>query len=217
MPLREAALLGCAIPTGAGSVLKLAEVRPGESVAVFGAGGVGLSAIAGACLANAFPVVAVDIFDHKLEQAKHLGATHGVNAQEAGAFDTLMEIAGGSGFDCSVESAGSIRSMEMAIAVAHQQRGKVIVAGNLPKGEVVSVDPFDLICGKRILGSWGGGTDPDKDIPRYAALFLADKLPLKRWITHTFPLEDINQALDALEKGEVGRALIDNRSKVDSV
>lgn len=212
MPLREAALLGCALPTGAGAVLNAAGVQPGDSVAVFGAGGVGLSAIAGAKLAEAHPIIVIDIFDHKLEQAERLGATHTINAQSDEPLEAVKALTDGQGVDCAVECAGRIQTMEMAIE-AVRSAGIVVLAGNLPAGQRISIDPFDLIRGKRIVGTWGGETNPDRDIPMYARMYEAGKLPLGELITHTYCLEDINQALDDLESGKVGRALIENRGE----
>jgi S-(hydroxymethyl)glutathione dehydrogenase/alcohol dehydrogenase len=210
MPFREAALLGCALPTGAGAVLNTAGARPGNSVAVFGAGGVGLSAIAGARIAKAFPIVAIDIFDHKLQLAEHLGATHTINAENEDILEALKALTDGQGIDCAIECAGRIRTMEIAIEAIHTA-GIVVLVGNLPAGQKISLDPFDLIRGKRIVGTWGGGTDPDRDIPKYAEMHETGELPLKELITHIYSLEDINQTLDDLESGKVGRAIIDNR------
>lgn len=213
MPLREAALLGCAIPTGAGIVLNTLGIRPGSSVAIFGVGGIGLSTVLAANIMNATTIIAVDIFDHKLEQAKVLGATHAVNAKTSDAQQVLMELTGGKGADYAIEAAGRVQTMEAAIAAVRAPGGTAVLAGNLPAGERIRLDPFDLIRGKRILGTWGGETDPDRDIPTYAALYQAGKLPLEKLITHSYNLENINQALEDLETGKVGRALVSN-SKV---
>jgi S-(hydroxymethyl)glutathione dehydrogenase / alcohol dehydrogenase len=210
MPFPEAALLGCALPTGAGAVLNSAGIRPGNSVAVFGCGGVGLSAIAGAKLTNAYPVVAIDIFDHKLEQAKRIGASHTINAENEEPLVRLLALTGGKGFDCAIESAGVVQAMETAVEVIHS-KGIVVLTGNLPAKKKISLDPFDLIRGKRIVGTWGGETDPDSDIPKYVKMFQSGSLPLSKLITHTYTLSNINMALDDLASGNVGRALIDNR------
>ena len=209
MPLREAAMLGCAIPTGAGLVLNTARVRPGNSVAVFGAGGVGLSAVLGASLMNASIIVAVDIFDHKLEQACKLGATHLVNASTQDPVESIRGITGGIGVDYAIEAVGLPGTMEVAFQAVRDQGGLCIITGNLPFGESISIDPYDLIRGKQIVGSWGGDTWTDRDIPTYADLYLSKKLDLGQLITHTYSLENINQALDDLEQGKTGRGLID--------
>jgi S-(hydroxymethyl)glutathione dehydrogenase/alcohol dehydrogenase len=211
MPLKEAALLGCAIPTGAGIVLNTLRVTPGSSVAVFGVGGVGLSAVMAAALANAIPIIAIDIFDHKLEQAKGLGATHGINAKTQDVQAILMELTQGRGVDFAIEAAGRPQTMESAIAAVTAPGGVTVLAGNLAAGERISLDPFDLIKGKKILGTWGGETNPDRDILRYATLYQANRLPLQQLITHTYFLDDINTALSDLEIGKVGRAIVQNQ------
>ena len=209
MPLREAPLLGCAIPTGAGIVLNTAGVRPGSSIAVFGVGGIGLSAVLAADLMNATTIIAVDVFNHKLEQARRVGATHTINARQQDPLATILEITGGRGVDYTIEAAGRRETMETAFQAVCDNGGLCVLAGNLPHGERISLDPFDLIKGKRIIGTWGGETQPDRDIPMYVDLYLSGKLKLDGLITHIYRLDDINQALEDLENGKVGRALID--------
>ena len=209
MPLREAALLGCAIPTGAGIVLNTARVRAGNSVAVFGVGGIGLSAVLAANLVNATTIIAIDVFDEKLEQAHRVGASHQINARQQDPLATILEITCGRGVDYAIEAAGKRETMEAAFQAVRDSGGLCVLAGNLPHGERISLDPFDLIRGKRIVGSWGGETDPDRDIPRYAELHLSGVLRLDALTTRCYRLADINRALDDLEQGVVGRALID--------
>ena len=209
MPLRKAALLGCAIPTGAGIVLNTARVRPGSSVAVFGVGGIGLSAVLAADLMNATTIIAVDVFDYKLEQARQVGATNVINAHQQDPLATILGITSGRGVNYAIEAAGRRETMETAFQAVRDNGGLCVLAGNLPHGQRISLDPFDLIRGKRIVGTWGGETQPDHDIPMYVDLYLSGKLKLDGLITHTYCLDDINQALDDLERGKVGRALID--------
>ena len=209
MPLREAALLGCAIPTGAGIVLNTARVRPGSSVAIFGVGGIGLSAVLAADLVHATTVIAVDVFDHKLVQARQVGATHLINARQQDPLVTILEITGGQGVDYAIEAAGQRETMETAFQAVRDNGGLCVLAGNLPHGERISLDPFDLIRGKRIVGTWGGETQPDRDIPLYVDSYLSGKLSLDGLITHAYSLDTINQALEDLEHGKVGRALVD--------
>lgn len=208
MPLREAALLGCAIPTGAGTVFNAAKVHAGGSVSVFGVGGIGLSAVLAASLRGATPIIAVDLFEHKLEKARELGATHLIRARQQDPVAAIVEITRGHGVDYAIETAGRRETMEAAFRAVRDNGGLCVLAGNLPHGERISLDPFDLIRGKRIIGSWGGETWPDRDIPLYVDLYLAGKLKLDALITHTYRLGEINQAFDDLENGKVGRALI---------
>lgn len=209
MPLREAALLGCAIPTGAGAVLNTASVRPGSSVAVFGVGGVGLGAVAAADLMHAAPIIAVDVVDRKLSMAREAGATHTINARQADPPAAIRGLTGGRGVDYAIEAAGRIETMEAAFQSVRDAGGLCVLAGNPPRGERISLDPFDLIKGKRVVGTWGGGTVPERDIPFYCQLYLSGRLNLSQFITHTYGLEAVNQALDDLEAGKVGRAVLD--------
>lgn len=208
MPLREAALLGCSIPTGAGIIFNKARVHPGSSVAVFGVGGIGLSAVLAASLMNATTIIGVDVFDHKLEQARLVGATHLINANQQDALASILQITGGRGVDYAIEAVGRRETMETALRAVRDSGGLCVVAGNLPYGERISIDPFDLIRGRQIVGTWGGETQPDRDIPLYVDLYLAGKLKLGALITDEYRLEEINQALEDLEQGKVGRALI---------
>ncbi len=209
VPSREAALLGCAIPTGAGIVRTTARLQAGQSVAIFGVGGIGLSAVMASAIAGAAPIIAVDVVDQKLQWARTLGATHTVNPQLEEPLAAILEFTDGSGVDCAIEAAGRAQTMELALRAVRDHGGLCILAGNLPHGGRISIDPFDLIRGKRLLGTWGGESDLDRDLPYYARLYLEGKLKLEALITHQYRLEQINQALVDLEVGIVGRALID--------
>lgn len=208
MPLREAALLGCAIPTGAGIVMNTAKVTCGSSVAIFGLGGIGMSALLAAKLAGAVTIIAVDVHKYKLAHAIKSGATHAINASRQDVLSRLMGITGGRGVDYSIESAGKRDSMEKAFQSIRDNGGVCVIAGNLPHGEHISIDPFNLIKGKRIIGTWGGESQSDVDIPRYAQLYLEGKLNLEALLTHEYLLEEINRGFDDLERGKVSRALV---------
>ena len=209
MPLREAALLGCAIPTGAGIVLNTLKVQSGNSIAIFGVGGIGLSAALAAGMVNAAPVIAVDVFDYKLKLARDVGATHLINASQEDPLKTILKITDGRGVDYAIEAAGRRETMESAFRAVRNNDGLCVLAGNLSQGERISLDPFDLIKGKKIIGTWGGETNPDRDIPHYADLFLSGKLKLSKFPTDGFKLEEINDAFEDLENGKVGRPIIE--------
>lgn len=208
MPLKEAALLGCALPTGAGVVKNEMQLKQGDTFAVFGVGGVGLSALIAAKHAKAYPLIAVDVHSSKLERAKRLGATHVISAIDADPVERIREITGGKGADFIFESAGKKSAMEQAFAALNAP-GVCVLAGNLPKGEKISIDPFELICGKKIVGTWGGKSCIDADVAAYAELFIKKEIDITPLITHEATLEDINQLIEQLEAGTVGRALID--------
>jgi len=209
VPLREAALFGCAVPTGCGIVGNDAGVKAGESVAVFGVGGIGLSAVLGCVMVGAAPIIAVDTNPGKLAKAGELGATHLIDAAAVDPLAEIERITEGRGVDYAIEAAGKTSVMETAFRAVRNFGGLCVVAGNPEPGEMIRLNPFDLIRGKRIIGSWGGGTDPDRDIPRYVEAFLANRLPLQALLTQTYPLARINDALDDLEAGRIVRALID--------
>lgn len=208
MPLREAALLGCAIPTGAGVIFNEMALKEGQSIAVFGAGGVGLSAILAARSLGAFPIIAVDLYDEKLEIAKLLGATHTINAKNENVSDSVRQHTDGKGVDFALESAGSRVAMEAAFASLKPSQGLCILAGNIPKGQRIELDPFDLIRGRQIRGTWGGKTSIESDISRYTDLFLRGSFPLVPLISHEFPLAQINEFMKEFEKGRAARGLI---------
>ncbi|MFC1496427.1 zinc-binding dehydrogenase [Candidatus Margulisiibacteriota bacterium] len=200
MPFAEAALLGCAASTGIGSVMNIAKLKKGESIAVFGCGGIGLSAIMAASVLAAGRIIAVDIDDHKLELAKALGASEIINARK----DGLNKIEA----DYAIESAGRAESMQQAFCSVKRGGGKAIIVGNLPAGSKIEIDPFELICGREIVGSWGGSTNPDQDIPKYVDLFLSGKLEMKKMLGGSYRLDQINQAVESLEQGSYGRTTI---------
>lgn len=209
MPLKESALLGCAIPTGAGIVLNTAHVQPGQSVAVFGCGGIGLSVILAAKMVGASVIIAIDIREQKLTEAKKIGATHIIDASRQTVFDTIHSITGGQGVDFAIEAAGNRMTMEAAFKSVKDKGGLCILAGNLPAGHNISIDPFDLIKGKRIIGTWGGETDPDQDIQLYVSMYLEKKLNLHLIPVSFYGLEQINLAVKSLEDGNIGRAIIE--------
>lgn len=208
MPLREAALLGCALPTGAGVVLNTAAMPSGASLAIFGVGGIGLSALLAARLRDARPLIAVDVVEQKLAEAQRLGATHAVNARECDAVAAILELTDGRGVDYAIEAAGRRETMEAAFRGVRASGGLCVLAGNLPHGEQISINPFDLIRGKRIVGTWGGESRPDDDIPRYAQWYLEGRLSLAELITREYRLDEINTALADMEQGRLSRALI---------
>ncbi|HWB11909.1 MAG TPA: zinc-binding dehydrogenase [Pirellulales bacterium] len=208
VPLAEAALLGCAVPTGAGIVINAAKMNPGASVAVFGVGGIGLSALLAARMLDASPLIAVDVVDSKLAEAIRLGATHAVNSRQRDPLSAILDVTAGRGVDYAVEAAGRRETMEAAFRAVRNQGGLCVLAGNLPHGEQIAIDPFDLIRGKRIVGTWGGETQPDADIPRFVDWFHEGRLPLAQLITREYRLDQINDALADMEQGRVTRALV---------
>ena len=207
LKLDVAALLGCAVTTGLGIVFNNAALLPGQSIAVFGVGGVGLNVVQGAALVNAYPIIAVDVTDEKLKQAGTFGATHIINAARQNAEDIIMELSAGKGFDATVDVTGN-KSVSETAYKSTSNTGKTILAGVPASNEQMAIDSFPLHFGRILFGSHGGETQPDIDIPRYVSLFQQGKLKLDEQITHRFALDDINQAIDVVSRGEAGRCLI---------
>ena len=206
--LRVAPLFGCAVTTAAGVIGNDAKVRVGESVVVFGSGGVGLSVLQFAALAGAYPIVAVDLVEAKLDIARRYGATHALNATSMTLDDIGHEvrgIVGALGPDKVVETTGAARVIEKAYELTHPE-GTCVLVG-VPH-EKVSIYTLPIHFDKVLTGSHGGSARPELDIPRLVKLNEVGRLPLKDMITHQFELEEINDALDVVRSGEAGRVLI---------
>jgi S-(hydroxymethyl)glutathione dehydrogenase/alcohol dehydrogenase len=207
---RDAALLGCAFATGFGAAIHTAGIERGETVAVLGAGGVGLCAIAGAANAGAAVIIAIDVRPDRLQAAQALGATEIVNATNDDVQAQVKAIVPG-GLDAAIEATGRPAVMQQALAMVRPRGGRAVIVGNARFGESLAIDPRELNQGKRLLGSWGGDNDPDVDFPAYARLLANGKIKLAPLYSPPYRLEDVNQALDDLESGRVIRPLIDMR------
>ena len=206
VPLEKAALFGCAVMTGVGAVMNTARVEPGTSVAVFGLGGVGLSTVLGARAAGAWPIVAIDLLDAKLELAKTMGATYAVNAKDD-PVQSIRDLTDG-GAQYTFESVGN----EQVLVQAYQatRRGGTTVTIGLPHpSKQFAVSAVSLVAEERtVKGSYMGSAVPKRDIPRYIALYQAGLLPVDLLLTDTITLDEINPAFDALAKGEAVRQVV---------
>jgi S-(hydroxymethyl)glutathione dehydrogenase/alcohol dehydrogenase len=205
--LDVASLMGCAVTTGLGIVFNNAELKPGQSIAIFGVGGLGINVVQGAALVNAYPIVAIDLFDDKLDQAKQFGATHTINSSQGDPTAQLKELSGGKGFDATVDVTGNT-GVRQAAYNATSNTGRTIYAGVPHHDEQITIDSFPLHFGRRVIGSHGGETKPDVDIPRYLELYKSGKLKLDEQISHRFVLDDINDAVEVVQKGQATRCLI---------
>jgi alcohol dehydrogenase len=211
-PLDKAALFGCAVMTGVGAVVNTAGVRPGEPVAVFGLGGVGLSAVMGAAVAGAYPLIAVDVLDSKLELARQAGATHTVNAANVDAVQAIRDItasaSGGGGVEYAIESVGKVAALQQAYA-STRRGGTTVTIGLPPPDQLLSVPAVQLANDEKLIrGSYMGSCIFERDVPRFIALAQAGKLPVHLLHTHTIQLSDINEAFDTLAAGEAVRQII---------
>ena len=207
VPFEIAALMGCAVTTGLGLINNDAQVRIGQSVAVLGAGGVGLNVVQGAALAGADPIIAFDLYDHKLDLARKFGATHAINSSRGDWSLEIMRIAGPAGVDVFVENTGQVRLIELAYKLTAPQ-GRTILVGVPRHDQDITIHSLPLHFGKVLTGCEGGHTYPTTDIPRYLRLYQKGKLQLDGQITHRFPLDEINKALDTVRSGDAGRCVI---------
>jgi S-(hydroxymethyl)glutathione dehydrogenase/alcohol dehydrogenase len=208
VPFEIAALMGCAVTTALGLINNLAQVKIGQSVAVFGCGGVGLNVVQGASLVAAHPIVAIDIYDHKLVMARQFGATHTINSATCDVREEIRKIVGSRGVDVFVENTGVVRLIETAYELT-APKGRTVLVGVPRHDQNINIHSLPLHHGKVLTGCEGGDTDPAVDIPRYVRLFQAGKLKLDTLITHRYPLSEINAALDKIRAGEVGRAMLE--------
>ncbi|MDP6442631.1 MAG: zinc-binding dehydrogenase [Pirellulaceae bacterium] len=207
-PHAVAALLGCAAPTGVGSVWNTANVQSGQSVVVLGVGGVGLCAVAAAAARRANPIVAVDRRPDRLQLARQMGATNQLNVDDVDWREQLAALLPG-GVDCAIEASGRPEVMRTALECVRPQGGTAVVIGNAPHGEQLQFDPQQLNQGKRLLGTWGGDCVVERDIPLIAAGIQQRVLPIDQLVGKIYSLDAVNQALDDLEQGATARPLLD--------
>jgi S-(hydroxymethyl)glutathione dehydrogenase/alcohol dehydrogenase len=205
-----AALLGCAVTTGFGVVTNNARLAIGESIAVFGAGGIGLNIVQGAALAGGYPIIALDRFDNRLALACSLGATHTINTTQTDAAEEIYRIVGHEGVDVAVDNTGNVEVITLASRVTNA-RGRTVLVGVPPKDSAAAIATLPLHFEKRLVGSHGGESRPDIDIPRYVRLVQAGRLDLRSLIGQTYPLADVNTAIADMRSGRLaGRALVIN-------
>ena len=209
MPLDRASLLACGVITGLGAVINTAQVETGSSVVVIGTGGVGLNAVQGAALAGAHPIIAIDLLDNKLKAARAFGATHTMNAVEREATEkAVKELTSGRGADYVFVTVGSAAAVAQALSLT-RKRGSVIIVGMPAPGATASFQVNPFVRGEqRIIGSFMGSTRVGVSVPRLIDLYQHGRLKLDELITGRYPLERINEAIEAVEKGQALRNVI---------
>ena len=208
-PLEKVCLLGCGVTTGMGAVMNTAKVEPGSTVAIFGLGGIGLSAIIGATMAKASRIIGIDINPSKFEIAKQLGATDVVNPMDYNRpiQEVLVEMTDG-GVDYSFECIGNVKIMRAALECCHKGWGESVIIGVAGAGEEISTRPFQLVTGRVWRGSAFGGVKGRSELPEYVERYLRGEFELDTFITHTMGLEDINHAFDLMHEGKSIRSVI---------
>ncbi len=209
VPMDIAALFGCAVLTGSGILKNTIKPKKNTSIAFFGLGGIGMSALALNKMYSFKNIFAIDVNNQRLKEAESFGANYLVNPLIDDPVEFIKNETDNEGVDYSIEAAGKTKTIEQAFESVKTKGGLSVFASHPEYGSSIKIDPFQLISGKRILGSWGGGASPDKDIPFYADLYLQGKLDLKKLITKRYKLEDINLAIRDLKKGKVLRPIIE--------
>lgn len=208
-PLEKVCLLGCGVTTGMGAVMNTAKVEEGSTVAIFGLGGIGLAAIIGAKMAKARRIIGVDINEDKFELAKKLGATDCINSKDYDKpiQDVIVEMTDG-GVDYSFECIGNVDVMRQALECCHKGWGESVIIGVAGAGKEISTRPFQLVTGRVWKGSAFGGVKGRTELPGYVERYLQGDIPLEDFITHTMPIEDINQAFELMHEGKSIRSVV---------
>lgn len=209
-PLDKVCLLGCGVTTGIGAVLNTAKVEKGASIAVFGLGGIGLSVIQGAKMAEAGRIIAVDINEDKFEMAKKFGATDFVNPKkyDKPIQEVIVELTEG-GVDYSFECVGSVDLMRAALECCHKGWGESIIIGVAGAGQEIKTRPFQLVTGRVWRGSAFGGVKGRTELPEYVDKYMSGEINLDDLVTFKMPLSEINKAFDLMHEGKSIRSVID--------
>ncbi|MGL6159073.1 S-(hydroxymethyl)glutathione dehydrogenase/class III alcohol dehydrogenase [Microbulbifer sp.] len=208
-PLKEVCLLGCGVTTGMGAVMNTAKVEPGATVAIFGLGGIGLSAVIGATMAGAGRIIGIDINESKFDLARKLGATECINPKQYDKpiQEVIVELTDG-GVDYSFECIGNVKVMRAALECCHKGWGESVIIGVAGAGQEICTRPFQLVTGRVWRGTAFGGVKGRTELPDYVERYLAGEFKLDDFITHTMPLEEINQAFELMHEGKSIRSVI---------
>jgi len=208
-PLDEVCLLGCGVTTGMGAVMNTAKVEEGDTVAIFGIGGIGLAAIIGATMAKASRIIAIDINESKFELAKKLGATECINPKDYDKpiQEVIVELTDG-GVDYSFECIGNVDVMRSALECCHKGWGESVIVGVAGAGQEISTRPFQLVTGRVWRGTAFGGVKGRSELPEIVERYLAGEFHLNDFITHTMGLNEINDAFDLMHEGKSIRSVV---------
>ena len=208
-PFDKVCYIGCGVTTGIGAVVFTAKVEPGSTVVVFGLGGIGLNVIQGARMAGARMIVGVDLNPGREAMARSFGMTHFVNPKEVeGDLVAHLVALTGGGADYSFECIGNVQVMRQALECCHKGWGTSVIIGVAPAGAEISTRPFQLVTGRNWRGSAFGGARGRTDVPRIVDWYMEKRIEIDPLITHTLPLERINEAFDLMHRGESIRSVI---------
>lgn len=206
--MKQAPLFGCAVTTAVGVVNNDAQVKIGQSMVIFGVGGVGLNIAQAANMVSAHPIIGIDIVDQKIEMAKKFGVSHGFNSKTVDDIEEkIKSLVGPSGADVVVDTTGNPKVIEQAYSLTHAD-GKTILVGVPTKGNNVSIYTLPLHFNKVLTGSHGGSADPHIEIPRLINLINNNRMTLEGLFTHEFNLDQTNEAIALLRSGKAGRVLL---------
>lgn len=207
-PFEQASLVGCAVTTGVGAAINTANVRPDETVLVLGCGGVGLNVIQGARLVGARQIIAVDLSDERLEQARHFGATDVINTATEDLADRVAALTDGRGVEVAIEAIGLPTTIEAAYA-SLSRGGRAVVAGQVPDGLTITIDPFVMSDSElQLIGSNYGSSRPATDFPQLVDHYMHDRIDLDSLVTRVISLEEINDGYDEMKQGNGIRSVI---------
>jgi Zn-dependent alcohol dehydrogenase len=214
VPTDVTAVIGCAVMTGAGAIINTLQVRPGQSVAVIGAGGIGLCAVAAAAIADAYPIIAVDVAEEKLAFARRFGTTHTINAREVDAVKAIHDLTRG-GVDFAIDAIGLPQTQQQILRAVRagysglNKGGTALLIGITPPGAQATLDTSLFIGNRCFTRTSGGDCRPDRDFPIFIRWYRAGKLKLNDLVTNRYALEQINMAVDDLEHGRIlGRGIV---------
>ena len=209
-PFDKICYIGCGVTTGIGAVIYSAKVWPGANVVVFGLGGIGLNVIQGARMVGADKIIGVDLNPSKVPMAKKFGMTHFVNPDEVGrdkVVQAIVDLTGG-GADFSFECIGNVHTMRQALECCHRGWGESVIIGVAASGQEISTRPFQLVTGRVWKGSAFGGARGRTDVPKIVDWYMEKKINIDDLITHTMPLEKINEAFDLMHEGKSIRSVV---------
>ena len=209
-PLEEVCLLGCGVTTGMGAVMNTAKVEEGSTVAIFGMGGIGLSAVIGATMAKVSRIIVIDINESKFDLARKLGATDFTTPKDHDKpiQDVIVEMTDG-GVDYSFECIGNVNVMRSALECCHKGWGESVVIGVAGAGQEISTRPFQLVTGRVWKGTAFGGAKGRTDVPKIVDWYMNGKIEIDPMITHKLTLDQINEGFELMHKGESIRAVVE--------